>query len=233
MKSGLITAMTLLAGPALAGEFTPPEGCEGWLTVQHRSCQVANYYSCAADGPDIYWRVLIWENDETFLTKTNNEFELLEHYDLPYPIPTIQETAEDPSSISNLLETSEDRKVFTLLRPDGTRVSYNSREWLTGEEKVVDGVRLLETEYEGELSDSLGSVFVHETGKNHLNTEWRILFNGAFRISYIDGTREVYNLDPVEFILPGEFGFFSDVPKYDCGTNISLNLSERIKHHDF
>lgn len=116
MKSGLITAMTLLAGPALAGEFTPPEGCEGWLTVQHRSCQVANHYNCAADGPDIYCRVL---------------------------------------------------------------------------------------------------------------------FNGAFRTSYINGTREVYNLDPVEFILPGEFGFFSDVPKYDCGPNISLNLSERIKHHDF
>ena len=41
MKYGIVLFLALMASPALAGSFTPPAGCETYLTVQSRGCHSA------------------------------------------------------------------------------------------------------------------------------------------------------------------------------------------------
>lgn len=53
MKPLILTLGLLAALPAEAGSFTPPEGCETFLTVQARGCRVSNHYRCEADAPVI------------------------------------------------------------------------------------------------------------------------------------------------------------------------------------
>ena len=44
-----LATATLLAMPAQARVFTPPEGCEVFLTVQSKQCSVSNLYRCDTD----------------------------------------------------------------------------------------------------------------------------------------------------------------------------------------
>ena len=52
--TAVLFGASLLSAPALAGAFTPPEGCEAYLTVQMKGCVVEHSYKCSS-APGDYW----------------------------------------------------------------------------------------------------------------------------------------------------------------------------------
>lgn len=81
MTKALALPFLLLTTPALAGSFTPPEGCTTFLTVQSRGCYVANYYRCEADTPGDQWRADFDQQGPFYLSRINSETQWVESYD--------------------------------------------------------------------------------------------------------------------------------------------------------
>ena len=70
--------LVLLASPALAGTWTPPQGCEAYVTVQSRSCIVSHLYRCEADPAGDQWRVDMGQEGELFYSHIDSEGQWVE-----------------------------------------------------------------------------------------------------------------------------------------------------------
>ncbi|WP_134643094.1 hypothetical protein [Pseudaestuariivita atlantica] len=211
--AGVVVA-ALGALPAAAQGFQPPDGCTGFLTVQSRTCQVANYWTCEGDLPGDTWRVTIGPNGPTFVSRVNNEAEWVESFTLfPVRRNTLMSSA-DPMSMSELLGTGVDTYDFLIRRGDVT-------EHVTGFDRVVggpvtiDGEELLPTAYAAKAVGTDGEVIWEREGNEFISNRHRVFFSGSGTTTR-NGETVPYDFRPVEFIYPGEPGFFPNRPKYDC-----------------
>ena len=218
----VLTLCTVLATPALAQDpdrFYPPEGCTPELTVQSRSCSVSNIYTCAADRPGENWRIEFGVNGPTFLSKIDAETQWLESYDMfPMRREVLIQPAPDPASLTELLETGIDSYDFTQ-RGEAGPVRVVGYDRLTGEEVVIDGEPLLVTEFSARHETTDG-VVLELSGNEYVSVRHRRFLSGTYSGTGVNGPFE-YDRSPVDFIYPGEPGFFSKTPLYDCESSLA------------
>lgn len=225
----------LLATPAFAGSFTPPEGCTATLTVQGRGCYVANYYTCAADNHGDQWRADFDQEGMFYLSKIDSETQWVESYDLnPQVKQTLDPNPKDPANFTSLLATGRDDFDFSLTKESGEHSNVKGYDKLTGETVTIDGVTLKRTEYDYVETDDAGKELRKSHGNEYISEEFRNFFSGTSQ--WWDGTQWLpMDGTPMTFARPGAKGFGSTQPLFDCDTVTSqLTLPQRLKElsHD-
>ncbi|WP_439154457.1 hypothetical protein [Yoonia sp.] len=213
IKPLMILSALALAAPATAQQtFAAPEGCTGTLTVQQKGCVLVNVWSCAADNPGDQWLALIGQGGLFSVQKVDDEFQWIEAYKITGD-ESLESPAPDPASLTELFANQIDTWDFTILTDDGPQrnVGYDM---LTGETTEIDGVTLMNTEYQGRTLDADGNEIDTGSGRQYVSQDLRLFFFGE---SWDAATPDqVTDMSPVEFIFPGEPGFFSDQPIYEC-----------------
>lgn len=208
-----LTAAILLAPVMVSAQsFSVPEGCEAVLTVQQRGCVMVNVWQCKADPAGDKWIALIGEGGVFSVQHVDSEFQWLESYKTS-GTETLVQPAPDAASFTELLENGVDTWEFAITKPNSTErnVGYDA---LTGLEVIIDGEPLLQTEFEGKILVD-GVEIDAGVGRQYISEKHRMFFFGE---SWDAATPEdVVDLSPVEFIYPGENGFFSQSPKFECG----------------
>lgn len=216
-----VACAAAIAAPAMAQTFEPPQGCEGVLTIQSRSCLVVHTWTCEGDAPGEQWMALFTSRGPFNVRKLDNEFQWLETYFAdPQAVETMQVPAPDPESITVLLEDGIDTYDFTISNDRGTPDErIRGFDSLTGESVVIDGEPLLRTEFGYEVTLPDGTVQYRGAGAQFLSERHRLFILG---LSWDQDTPDdITDASPVEFVYPGEPGFFSQRPKYDCGGVLS------------
>lgn len=215
------------ATPGLAQEageqFQVPEGCTAFLTVQSRSCLISHHWRCEGDPDGSHWRVTLDQEGAFYLNYTDAEFRWLRAFNLRSGArDTLVEPESDPASLSDLLETGSDTMVFSIReeRAEGVfRRDYTGFDRLTGATVVIDGVELEVTEFAYQWETEAGP---RETeGSQFVSRDWGLFFGGLETVTTPAGEVFEGNYSPVEFALPGEPGFLSTEPQYDCGDIMS------------
>jgi hypothetical protein len=223
-----IAAVLLCAPMPAAAQAEPelfqvPAGCTAFLTVQARGCVVSHHWTCEGDADGTQWRASVDQDGPFYLSYTDAEFRWLQSWDLRSgSSSTLIQPEEDPASLSELLETGSDSMVFSLRTESHVAVSqrdYTGFDRLTGDEVVVDGRVLAMTEFsyqygvDGGTRRVAGNQFVHEG--------WRLFFGGIETVTEPDGSTYEYDNSPMQFAEPGEAGFLTMEPIYDCGEMMS------------
>ena len=232
LASALVAALAATAAaPALAGNWTPPEGCTLNMTVQSKGCRVSNHYTCAQDPKGDQWRADFDQEGLFFQSRINSEAEWVESWDYN---PTVRQTldpgAEDPASFSELLATGVDTYTFGLSRDDGSHSNVTGMDRLTGRSIVVDGQTLEETEFDYTETDDSGWVIRRARGNEYISRERRHFFAGPGETDLGDGEWRPIDGSPVDFAFPGDKGFGSTQPIFDC--DAILSLAPRLKEAD-
>lgn len=211
--------IALLAAPAAAaGVFTPPAGCTLQLTVQERSCSVAQHYTCAADKPGER-RVTYFAKGgvATFESHIDAETRWLDSRDPDTDITDVLEDgAADDASLSGLIADGRDSFDFWTVASDGVRLHHVGEDVLTGDKVTVDGEPLLRTRFVLTTTDETGRVLIRREGNQHVSPTLRLFFGGVERVSDWTGKTETRDRSPAAFARPGEAGFGATEPQYDC-----------------
>lgn len=229
----LLAAMALTFGAATApvsalaqraGTVTPPPGCTAFLTVQSRSCVVSHMWTCEGDPEGTHWRMSMDGDGPFALSFTDSEFRWLLSYNLRSGAQTtIIEPEEDPASLSELFETGSDSMVFSTIYDNGAglriRRDYTGFDRLTGATAEIDGRVLNRTEFSYEYD--LGEGPRRVEGTQYVHEGWRMFFGGLEVTELPNGERFESDNSPMEFAEPGERGFLTDQPLYDCGDQMS------------
>lgn len=213
MKPLMILGAIAMATPVAAQQsFAAPEGCEAKLTVQHKGCVVLNVWTCEADDPGDQWLALIGQGGPFSVQKVDADFQWIESYKVSGD-ERLQMPAPDPASLTELFETQLDTWDFTLETEGGIERNVGF-DMLTGESTVIDGETLLNTEYVGRTLDGEGNELDNGSGRQFVSEKHRLFFFGeAWDTAAPD---QVLDMSPVEFVYPGEAGFFSGQPKFEC-----------------
>ncbi|EEW23806.1 hypothetical protein [Rhodobacter ferrooxidans] len=213
-------ALALATMPAQAGTFTPPAGCEAFLTVQSRGCRVSNHYRCEADAPGDQWRADFDQEGIYFQSRIDREGQWIESLDkFPDVRQTLDPGAEDPASFTDLLKGRDDYR-FNLSKDNGERSAVTGYDALTGKSFVIDGITLQQTEFDYVERDPSGNVMRRSRGFEYINPDWRLFFAGPSE--WDDGTGyKPYDGSPVQFIFPGEPGFMATQPLFECDAVMS------------
>lgn len=208
----IIAALGILPVAVTAQSFPVPEGCEGVVTVQQRGCIMVNVWQCEADPVGDKWLALFTQSGPFSIQHVDREFQWLESFKMTGN-ETLVQPATDPASMTELLENGLDTFEFEIKKPAGTErnVGFDA---LTGVEMKIDGEPLLQTEFEGRTFDADGNELDHGAGRQYVSAKHRIFFFGE---SWNPETPDqIVDMSPVEFIYPGEDGFFSANPKFEC-----------------
>jgi hypothetical protein len=215
----LVRLLFLLASlfapvPALAGTWTAPEGCDAFMTVQAKACRVSHYYRCTGDAPGDQWRVDMDQEGPFFYSRINSEAEWVESFGPERQV--LDPSPADPARFSELLASGIDTWDFSLSKEDGTGSRAAGYDRLTGQTVVIDGITLSQTEVEFTEYDLSGNVLRRSRGNEYLHPEWRLFFAGPGETDLGDGQWLPIDGSPVQFIFPGEEGYLSTQPIYDC-----------------
>ena len=217
--TALILAPLVLAGAAAAQEFTPPEGCEGTLTVQMRGCMVTNHFVCEGDPEGVRRHITFREEGASGASVVDDEYQWLETYGRERS-ETLGEDVPDPASLTELFETGTDTFDFPVV--DGTgdeAVTFRiiGVDELQGEEVEIDGESLERTRFAMKRLDPEGEEVYSVTGEQYVSRDRRLFFAGTETLE-IEGREIEGDNTPVRFIEPGEPGFMTDEPLYECET---------------
>jgi hypothetical protein len=214
----VVCGVLMLPDAGNAGSFTPPAGCTGWLTVQGRACRVSNFYKCTQDAPGDQWRTDFDQEGLFFASRTDSEGQWVESIDMNPMVRQTIDSVEDPASFSELLG-GIDTFAFSLRRDDGGASTVRGFDRLTGKTIVIDGVGLQETQFEFSETKADGAV-VQSRGNEYISADWRLFFAGPSE--WDDGSGAVpMDGSPLQFIFPGEPGFFSTEPLFECDAILS------------
>ncbi|MEJ6393339.1 hypothetical protein V8J82_08745 [Gymnodinialimonas sp. 2305UL16-5] len=218
-------APTLLHAQILPGgsEFQVPDGCSAFLTVQSRSCLVSHMWRCAGEPDGSHWRATLDQDGAFYLNYTDAEFRWLYSVNLRSGSQdTLIEPEDDPASLTELLETGSDTMVFSIREESGLGTfqrDYTGFDQLTGEQVVIDGEPLEVTQFAYQWETGGGPRATE--GTQFVSRNWRLFFGGVETITLPSGESVEVNYSPVEFAEPGEPGFLSTTPEYDCGGILS------------
>ena len=227
MTRALFPLLLLAASPVFAATFTPPKDCTAHLTVQSRGCSVSQFYTCEADPKGNQWRADYGAEGMFYLSMIDSETQWLESYDMngANATPTDKETLDanprDAASFSGLLATGLDTFDFNLTKSTGEKTHVTGFDKLTGKSAVIDGETLKQTEYEFTQTDDKGKVLRHAKGNEYISEDFRSFFSGHSNWQNDDGTWVTIEGAPVTFIRPGEPGFGSTLPLFECDDQMS------------
>lgn len=219
----LAGGLAFAASDALASgaTFSPPAGCTGYLTVQSRGCRVSNHYRCTQDAPGDQWRADFDQEGMFFLSKTDRESQWIESYEM---FPAVRQSLvpgpADPASFSDLLNGA-DSYDFRLRRSNGENSHVTGYDRLTGRSQTIDGITLAETEFDFTETGEDGTVLRRARGNEYIHRDWRQFFSGPTMWEQPDGSQLPVDGSPVEFVQPGEAGFMSTEPLFDCDAVMS------------
>ena len=216
-------SLIALTGPAFAGSFTPPEGCALKMTVQSRGCNVSNYYICQADNAGDQWRADFDQEGIFFQSKIDSETQWIESYEINPPVKqTLDPNPTDPASFSDLLATGMDSFAFGLSKDNGEKSNVRGFDRLTGQEVVIDGVTLKQTEFEMTETDLDGNVLRQARGREFISPDYRTFFSGSSEFWTGDAWLPLEG-SPMSFDFEGDKGFGATQPIFDCDAVLSLN----------
>ena len=225
-RAALLACLLPLAGTHVAAQatipdsFTAPPGCTGFLTVQSRGCTVSNHYRCDADAAGDQWSASFDQDGLFRVGRIDRETQWIESYSMA---PTVRQSLDpdpvDPASFSDLLAMGIDTYDFTLTEA-ATRTRVRGFDSLTGRSVTIDGVALKETDFDFLELDEDGTMLRKSTGQQFISPEWRLFFSGTETWDFGEGPVPVDGT-PKEFIFPGEKGFFSTRPIFDCNVTSS------------
>lgn len=213
MKHLTVLAAMTLAAPAVAQQiFAAPEGCTAKLTVQHKGCVMVNVWQCDADDPGDQWIALLTQGSVFSVQKVDDEFQWIEAYKVTGN-ERLMTPVEDAASLTELFDIQLDTWDFTLETDDGEQRNVGF-DMLTGETTVIDGETLLNTEFQGRTLDADGNEIEAGSGRQFVSEKHRLFFFGE---AWDDAAPDdIIDMTPLEFVYPGEAGFFSDQPKFEC-----------------
>lgn len=224
----LAACLSCVAPAAWTQSFEVPEGCEAFLTVQMRGCGASVFWRCEAD-PTTTWELHADGEGPFSLSLYDAEYQWLNT--LIYidgSTERLIQPADDPASLSELLDTgldSYDFKVEEFGAEETRTVRYTGYDKLTGETVTIDGVDLLQTEFQTTAVDAgTGEEVYRVAGNQFVLPDERLFFSGTDIFVQGDLTDEG-DLTPVQFIQPGAPGFGKIEPLYECDepTDISFN----------
>lgn len=232
LVSGL--AFTLPASAQAEIQFEPPIGCQPVLTVQQRSCQVMNHWRCGSGDGVENWYGYFTDGGAVDSFEKNgpdHQFIHVQHFSEGGMFMGVT-AANDNSSLSALVSTGRDNFDVTFSM-NLFGIEFDARflgeTKLSGKQIKVDGETLSELTSSFAMtfldSDLLGEELnIAGTSTDYLLVADEIFMDGTGVVETSEGTERDDN-SPVEIIRPGEDGFFTRIPKYDCGVNsASLNL---------
>ncbi len=217
-----LAALSLCAAPALAQDtFSLPAGCDAYLTIQSRECTVSHHFTCEGDPEGHQRRVDLGEEGMLYVGTIDAETQWIQSYfTTTGHWEVLEDSPADRASFSELLQSGEDTYDFVTLSDELGPTRYVGRDALTGVIEVIDGVTLQQTEYAIVAYGPNGEEFWRSSGNEWISEDYRMFLSG---ISTVTTPDETWDSDesPVEFIFPGEPGFLSVHPKYDCGVMMS------------
>lgn len=220
MMKTFVTIAVLTAAPLAAQEFSLPQGCEGYVTIQTTSCTVQHHFRCGDDTAGEQRRASLDEEGLTYVGRISSEAEWLESFHLRSGHTERLQSSVDAMSMSGLLANDVDTWDFSTDSREIGVSQYVGMDRLTGESVVIDEVTLLRTQYALTAFDGDGNEMWRSEGSEFVSPEWRMFIGGTS--SYITSDDRFDSDDtPVEFIFPGEPGFLSVNPKYGCGAQVS------------
>ena len=216
----LALALSVLAAPAVAQDapatFSLPAGCDAFLTVQTESCQVGHHFTCQGDPEGHQRRVTLDEQGMTYVGEIDGETQWISSFHvLSGHRERLESNPVERASISDLIQTGVDDFDFRTLSDEIGTTRYVGQDTLTGREITIDGVTLAETTYDITAFDEAGNEIWSAQGREFISRNWRMFLSGTGTVTTPEGQYERSN-KPVEFIYPGESGFFSDRPKFEC-----------------
>lgn len=225
MMKTVLTLAVLAAAPAAAQEFSMPQGCDAYLTIQSTSCSVSHYFRCGEDASGQQRRATLDEDGLSYVGRINAQAEWLESFHLRSGHTERLSDAPDPMNVRELVANGVDTWDFTTDSAEIGQSRYVGMDRLTGESIEIDGVTLLRTEYALTAYDADGNEAWRSEGNEFVNPEWNMFIGGTS--SYITSDDQFDSDDsPVEFIFPGEPGYLSVNPKHGCGVEMSMLVIE-------
>lgn len=216
-------ALIAAAGFASAQSFAPPKGCSLSLTVQMRQCQVANIYSCAGDEPGDRWLTYSDGVGIYYSSRIDHETRWMESLDHDTrEVTRLLPKARDHASFSALIETGRDDYDFATESNQGFVERFVGVDLLTGETVMIDGIPLERSTFELSSYDATGAFLTRRTGTQFISRDLRLFFGDAEVFENAAGDRVESLQTPVTFSLPGEDGFGSIVPLFDCNAVLTM-----------
>ena len=221
IRAAVAALMLLGPAPVMAQVFTPPPGCEGFVSVQSRGCKVSHHYICSGDPAGHQWRVDVGPFGPYFVSRIDAEAQWVYSLDLATGVAQeLAPGATDPASFSALLDSGTDTYDFSQMASDGSRTRVRGFDTLTGRKVVIDGVELEETSFEFRETTAEGGFLNTARGKEYIHRAWRLFFSGPSEWDGGDGFA-AYDRSPVRFDMPGDRGFMSVLPEYDCDEQLA------------
>ena len=190
--------------------------------LRDRVEHLVELYQAAADAQGDQWRADFDQDGIFFMSRINSEAEWVESFDLnPTVRQTLDPNPDDPASFSELLSSGADSFSFGLSDDTGERTRVRGSDTLTGRTVVIDGISLQETAFNFTETDLNGKVLRSSRGNEYISAEWRLFFSGPSEWDGGDGTYVPIDGSPMQFIFPGEPGFASTQPLFDCDAVMS------------
>jgi len=208
-----------------AGSFTPPKGCTAFLTVQMKSCSVEHHWTCEGDPAGVQWVLSIDGDGPSYLQQIDEEFRWLQSFPQRSDVSRVLIQPEpDANSMTELLEQRRDDFDFKQSVMRGGKPyaveHVTGYDRLNGTRVMIDGEKLLVTEFMIEVSSSVDGSVVRTTGNQFVSARFRLFFQGR-ETEISDGVTYNYDDTPVLFIEPGEAGFMADKPEFGCDEMMS------------
>lgn len=214
----LSASLSFLAPAQAAAPFVPPAGCRLEMTVQNRGCSVSQHYRCDADAPGDQWVTYLGENGPLHISRIDSETRWVESADPQTGLVDRleMEGARDHASLSTLLATGRDDFDFWTRSDSGERLHHVGRDELTGEAVDVGGVPLEKTRFELVTYDESGEVLMTRRGQQFVSRVHRRFYGGVETAEDWTGAVQETDDSPMSFAFPGQPGFASSTPQYDC-----------------
>ena len=211
-----------------AGPFTPPAGCDLQMTVQMRSCQVANVYTCTGAEGD-RWISYADGEGEFFLSQIDHQTRWIESVSLESGEIDRLDLAgsADHASFDALLTTGADDYDFVTRNNFGDARRYVGIDRLTGEQVSIDGVVLERCTFEVTSYDADGQFMSRREGSQYISHDQRIFFGDSERFENAQGETFDTSDTPVTFAFPGDADFGAAEPKFGCDMLMTGDLMGR------
>ena len=220
----ILGAALLTFSPAHAADFQPPQGCQLKMTVQLRGCVAAQHFVCSADNPGDQWVTYFDQEGARYSSRIDAETRWMESINLRNGIVDILEPeAEDHASFSTLMKTGRDDFDFWTRSISGERLRNIGEDRLTGETTVIDGVPLQLTEFQMRVFSETGDLLIESNGQQFVNADHGRFYGGVEESRDWTGEHRETDDSPVTFAMPGEAGFGSTEPVFDCDMQMVMS----------
>lgn len=216
LRLGCVLALIMPGFAAQAADvYDLPQGCTALATVQSRDCSVSHLFTCA-ERPNHNYRADFTDDGQVFYNIVDHEARWIYSDHIASGHQDHLDTETDPASMTELLESGVDSFDFTTTSEQVGTVRYVGYDRLTGTERVIDGQRLLETDFQMRALDAEGQMLWSVQGQEYVHPEWRIFLSGTRQVT-ADGDTWSEDGAPMRFALPDEPGHLRNTPMFGCG----------------